>query len=375
VRATPISDLREIASHFELDGNFVSADRYGSGHINDTFLVTVARGSANVRYILQRINKHVFRNPVSLLENIRRVTEHLQSRSVGSGQCLTLVATNDGADYFLDQHQEYWRVYHFVAGARTIDTAQSREQAQEAAAIFGRFQSQLSDLPGPRLHETIPDFHNTLVRYRQFRHALERDSCGRARHCGTEIDRALSFEQGAGVLAELQAAGDLPERIVHNDAKLNNVMFDERSGAATCVIDLDTVMPGLVLYDFGDLVRSVATSAAEDETNFSRIEMRLDYFQALAEGYLGSAMEFLTEAEIGRLAIAGKIITIETGLRFLADYLSGDEYFRTHRPQHNLDRCRAQFALAVSIDAQLAAMEDIVAGFVSRVNRNGQASL
>jgi len=363
---TPISDLREIASRFELDGDFVSAGRYGGGHINDTFLVNVARGSANARYILQRINKQVFRDPVSLMENIRRVTEHLQSRSTDGSHCLTLVAATGGNDYFLDQEQQYWRVYRFVEGARTIDRAESREQAREAAAIFGRFQSLLSDLPGPRLHETIPDFHDTPARYRQFRQALERDSYDRAGYCGAEIDRALSFEEGAGTLAELQAAGGLPERIAHNDSKLNNVMFDERSGAATCVIDFDTVMPGLVLYDFGDLVRSATTSATEDETDFSRIEMRLDYFEALAEAYLGAAMDFLIDEEIGCLALAGKIITIEIGLRFLTDYLSGDEYFRTHRPRQNLDRCRSQFAFAVSIDEQLAAMEDVVAGIASR---------
>jgi len=371
VRTIPISDLREIASQFELDGNFVAADRYGRGHINDTFLINVARGTGYARYILQRINKRVFRDPVSLMENIRRVTGHLQSRSTDGSHCLKLVTTNAGDYYFLDPEQQYWRVYQFVAGARTLDRVESREQAREAAAIFGRFQGLLCDLPGPRLHETIPDFHNTPARYRQFRQALEQDPLGRAGDCGAEIERALSFEQGAGVLAELQVAGELPERIAHNDTKLDNVMFDEDSGTATCVFDLDTVMPGLVLYDFGDLVRSATTSAAEDETDLSRIIMRLDYFEALAEGYLGAAMDFLTEGEIGHLAIAGKIITVETGLRFLTDYLSGDEYFRIQRPQQNLDRCRSQFALAASIDEQLAAMEDVVTGLVSRLKNNG----
>jgi len=330
----------------------------------------VAHRNGHTRYILQRINKHVFRDPVSLMVNIRRVTEHLQSRIDDGSHCLTLVATDEGGDCFFDQEQQYWRVYRFIAGARTVDRARNREQARQAAAIFGRFQSLLCDLPGPRLYETIPGFHDTPARYRQFRQALDRDPYDRARQCGAEIDNALSFEQGAGVLAELQAAGELPERIAHNDTKLNNVMFDERSGAATCVIDLDTVMPGLVLHDFGDLVRSATTSATEDEPDPSRIEMRLDYFSALAEAYLDATMDFLTAEEIGCLALAGKIITIETGLRFLTDYLSGDEYFRTHRPGHNLDRCKSQFALAASIDAQLAAMEDVVAGLVSRLASN-----
>ena len=308
------------------------------------------------------------------MENIRRVTEHLQSKDTGSRSSLSLIAANDGSFLFLDDDAEYWRVYRFVEGARTYDAVQSTTQARAAAATFGRFQNLICDLPAPRLHETIPDFHNTPARYRQFFEILERDPFDRAKHCGAEIDRARSCEEAAGALVALQNAGELPERITHNDTKLNNVLFDECSGKAICVIDLDTVMPGLAVYDFGDLVRTATMSVAEDETDLTKINMRMDYFEALAEGYLSTAVDFLSDAEIGRLAVAGEIITIETGLRFLTDYLSGDEYFRIHRPQQNLDRCRAQFALAASIGEQLGQMQMAVSRLVSGLKREQRVS-
>jgi len=361
MRKNPITDVRGAAGQFELGGRFVSADRYDRGHINDTFVISVAKDDGDARFILQRINQHVFRNPESLMENIRRVTEHLESKSDDARHCLTLVSSNDGAPFHKDDDGGYWRAYPFIESAISYDEVKSKNQAREAAAIFGRFQSLLGDLPAPRLHETIPDFHNTPARFRQFREILERDAHDRARHCGAEIDCALAYEEAAGALTALQDAGDIPERVAHNDTKLNNVMFDEHSGRAICVIDLDTVMPGSVLYDFGDLVRSATISAAEDETDLSKVRMRMDYYEALVEGYLSTAMDFLTEAEVGNLSMAGKIITIEVGLRFLTDYLSGDEYFRIHRADQNLDRCRAQFALAASIDGQFDEMQQAVA--------------
>ena len=238
--------------------------------------------------------------------------------------------------------------------------------------MFGQFQNQVSDLPGPRLHETIRDFHNTPARYRQFHTARAVDAHDRARHCIPEIEWALAHEQAAGSLLALQQAGEIPERVTHNDTKLNNVMFDEQSGKALCVIDLDTVMPGIVLYDFGDLVRSATMTAAEDETDLSKVSMRMDYYAALVDGYLSTAISFLTDVEIENLAVSGKVITIETGLRFLTDYLSGDEYFRIQRPDQNLERCRAQFALAASIDEQLDAMHLAVASSASRARREQQ---
>lgn len=367
MRTNPIADIRGIAAQFQLGGRFISAGRYGRGHINDTFVVSVEQRTGNARFILQRINQHVFRDPLALMENVSRITEHLSKKNAGDGVYLALIPAIDGGHCYRDQDGAYWRAHSFIEGARSYDEVASATQAREAAAMFGRFQSMVSDLPGRRLHETIPDFHNTPTRYAQFRRARTVDAHDRARHCMREIEWVLAHEQAAGSLRALQEAGQIPERITHNDTKLNNVMFDEQSGKALCVIDLDTVMPGLVLYDFGDLVRTATMTATEDEPDLSRVGARMDYFEALVEGYLSTAMAFLTDVEIKNLAVAGKVITIETGLRFLTDYLSGDEYFRIHRPDHNLDRCRAQLALAASIDGQLADMQSVVANVAARI--------
>ncbi len=372
MRKKPITDIRGIAAQFGLGGRFISADRYGGGHINDTFVVNVEKDDGDARFILQRINQHVFDDPVSLMENVWRITEHLKRKSDESRNCLSLVPTNEGEHCYQDDDGGYWRAYPFIEGACTYDEVESTSQAREAAAMFGRFQKKVCDLPGPRLHETIPGFHNTPARYRQFHAARTVDAHDRAKHCIPEIEWALAHEQVAGSLHALQEAGEIPERITHNDTKLNNVMFDEQSGKAICVIDLDTVMPGLALYDFGDLVRSATMTAAEDETDLSKVSMRMDYYEALVEGYLSTAMSFLTDAEIENLALSGQVITIETGLRFLTDYLSGDEYFRIHRPDQNLDRCRTQFALAASIDEQLDEMQRVVGSVASRIKSERQ---
>jgi aminoglycoside phosphotransferase (APT) family kinase protein len=295
------------------------------------------------------------------MENVRRITEHLQDKCGEGRTSLSLLPTREGEHFHIDESDEYWRMYRFLEGVRSYDSVPSVAHAREAAAEFGRFQDLLRDLPGPRLKETIPDFHNTQARYEQFHEARARDTHDRARHCTPEIDSALVHEACAVSLLALKAAGDIPERITHNDTKINNVMFDLHSDNAACVIDLDTVMPGIALYDFGDLVRTATTTAAEDERDLSRIAMRMDYYEALVDGYLGTAGQLLIEAEVENLALSGKIITIETGVRFLSDYLSGDEYFRVERPHHNLDRCRAQFALAASIDDALSDMQKVAA--------------
>jgi aminoglycoside phosphotransferase (APT) family kinase protein len=291
------------------------------------------------------------------MENIGRVTDHLRTKCTGIHTSLSLVPTVDGGHFHVDESGEFWRMYRYLEGTRSYDSIPSIAHAREAAAEFGRFQAMLRDLPGPRLHETITGFHDTPARYAQLHESLASDVHDRVKHCAPEIDRALAWEAGAGSLIDLQRAGKIPERITHNDTKINNVMFDLNSDKAVCVIDLDTVMPGLALNDFGDMVRTATTAAAEDETDLSRITMRMDYYEALVDGYLATAGESLNEAEVENLAVAGKIITIETGIRFLSDYLNGDEYFRVQRPQQNLDRCRAQFALAISIDKQLGDMQ------------------
>lgn len=320
-----------------------------------------------MRFVLQRINKSVFRDPAALMDNVQRVTVHLRERNSTGLHSLTLVPTVDGDHFRVDDSGEYWRMFRFIEGATSFDTVPSPAHAREAARQFGRFQAMLADLPGPRLRETIPHFHDTPFRYATFHEARERDVQHRSKHCMPEIDWALAREDCAALLSRLHEAGEIPERITHNDTKINNVLFDVESGKAICVIDLDTVMPGLAPHDFGDLVRTATSPAAEDETELQKIEMRMDYFEALVDGYLGATAGYLTEAEVESLALAGKIITIETGLRFLTDYLSGDSYFRVDSPEQNLQRCRAQFALADSIDKQLAEMQRVTSDAYHRL--------
>lgn len=314
-----------------------------------------------MRFILQRINKNVFEEPAALMDNVRRVTEHLQNKRTAGHSTLSLLPTRDGGHFHVDEAGDYWRMYHFLEGARSYDSPPSVAHAHAAAAEFGHFQKLLRDLPGPRLNETIADFHNTRARYAQLDDALAADVLGRTTHCRREIDWALDQEACAGSLIDLQRAGEIPERITHNDTKINNVMFDVATDKAVCVIDLDTVMPGLALNDFGDMVRTVTSPTAEDEADLSRVTMRMDYYEALVNGYLGAAGTLLNEVEVANLALSGKIITLETGIRFLADYLSGDQYFRVPHPQQNLDRCRAQFALVASIDDALDEMQKLTA--------------
>jgi len=356
-------DFREIVSHFQIDGQFDSAHRFGSGHINDTFLVHTDGNPDAAHFILQRIDKYVFSDPSALMENISRVTEHLSKKGV---KCLTLIPTVDEQSFYKSPDDEHWRIYEFVPGAVAYDKVSGTDQARVAAAMFGGFQELVADLPGPRLNETIPDFHNTPARYSIFHDAVREDACDRVRHCREQIDRALAWEEQAGTLVALYETEQIPERIIHNDTKLNNLLFDQSSGEPICVIDLDTVMPGVALYDFGDMVRTATSPTDEDATDLSSIGLRLQYFEALVEGFVGATSGFITEPEIEHLSISGKIITIEIGLRFLTDYLCGDKYFGSQRPGQNLDRCRAQFALVTSIEEQFDEMQGIVSRVKSR---------
>ena len=356
----PAHDVRAIAREIQLYGEFLEAIPYGTGHINDTYCVTFDQAGAPARYILQRINHNVFKNPVALMENVRRVTAHLAGKLAGerdaSRSVLTLVPARDGQAWVRDAQGNYWRGYLFVEKARTYDTVQSPRQAFEAARAFGRFQGLLADLPAPRLHDTIPGFHHTPRRFARLEEVIMADPCGRVVQAGVEIEFALRRKAITGVLL---AAG-LPERVTHNDTKLNNVMLDDATGAGICVIDLDTVMPGLALYDFGDMVRTATCAVKEDVRDLGLVQMQFPMFEAILRGYLASAAGFLTPAERHLLAFSGKLITFEIGVRFLTDFLEGDVYFKTHRPGHNLDRCRMQFKLAESIERQEEAMNRLV---------------
>jgi len=362
--------LQTVGANFTIPGTFVSGQSYGSGHINDTFAVTYRQQEKLTRYIHQRINHKIFKDPVALMENIARVTAHqgLRLRADGATdierRSLTTIPSRDGRSYHVDPDGNTWRTYIFIEGAKTYDSIESTAQAREAAKSFGEFQKHLTDIPGGRLHETIPDFHHTPKRFKTLISAIEEDSCNRAGEARTEIDFILRREELTGVLIEKQAAGLIPERITHNDTKLNNVMLDDLSMEGICVIDLDTVMPGLVLYDFGDMVRTATSPRPEDERDLSMISMQMPMFRALVDGYLTATHDFLTSAEKDHLAFSGKLITLEIGIRFLTDFLHGDTYFKIKRDGHNLDRCRTQLRMVESIEQNEEAMNKVVQTWV-----------
>ncbi len=361
-----IERLTDLTNRFVVEGNLVEAIPHGSGHINDTFALRLTATRGDRRYILQRINRRVFKNVPALMENIARVCRHIRGCLEAEGRddvdrrALSLIPTRHGQDFLLDDAGEYWRLYPFIESARTCDIIQSNKQVYEAARTFGHFQRYLVDLPGPRLHETIPEFHHTRARFNAFLNAVKDDACGRVASARNEIAFARSREAIVDILVDQQAAGILPERITHNDTKINNVLMDAETQEGLCVIDLDTVMPGLALYDFGDMTRTATNTAAEDERDLSRMGCDLARFDVLTRGYLSATHHFLNEAEIQQLPFAGILITFETGLRFLTDYLSGDTYFRVHRDGHNLDRARAQFKLMTSMEDQRERMQQIV---------------
>lgn len=355
-------NLEAVCRHFALPGKLTLAEAFGSGHINTTYRIVTAGPNREHRYILQRINSEIFTDVPALMENIARVCSHV-ARSKSNPEedrQLRLVETREAKAYHEHEDGTFWRVYAFIEGAETHDLIRDPAQAYEAALAFGRFQALLTDLPPPRLHDTIPNFHNTRRRYDAFAEAVEIDACNRAIHAREEIEFARAREPLVDVLVGLQSQGSLPERITHNDTKINNVMLDSETGKAVCVIDFDTIMPGLSLYDFGDMARSATNSAPEDEPDASKVHVQLPVFEALVKGYLEYAHRFLNEVEIAHLVASARLITFEIGLRFLADYLQGDTYFKTERPAHNLDRCRSQFALVRSMEKHESDMCDIV---------------
>ena len=361
-----ITKVKTVKDQFEILGDFVSAAPYGSGHINDTLRVIINQGGAEVHYIFQRINDSIFKNPPSLMENIERVTEHIfqkiqdEGDSDTSRHSLYLIKSKRGKSYVRDEEGKYWRAYIFIEKAQTYDVIETKDQAYEAARAFGLFQKDLADLTGGRLCETIPDFHNTPQRLANLEKAIEADVCGRVKDVQAEIDFVMKRKADTSKLIDLHNEGKIPERITHNDTKLNNVMIDDATGKGVCVIDLDTVMPGLVHYDFGDMVRTSTSPAAEDEKDLSKVTMQFDMFESLLRGYLSTANDFLNSTEREMLPFSGKLITLEIGIRFLTDYLEGDVYFKTHREGHNLDRCRTQFKLVESIEEQMEEMMNLL---------------
>jgi len=358
--------LRELSKQFQIYGEILHAEPCKIGHINETYTVTYDQGGTLVRYIHQRINTSVFKDPEAVMKNIMRVTTHIRHKLETQGareitrRTLTVVPTRDGQPFYRNAKDECWRAFIFIERAQTFEAVKSPEQAFEAGQAFGNFQCLLSDLQGERLAETIPDFHHTRKRFMALQKAIEEDHCNRARLAKKEIDFALKQEPMVDVLLNALAAGELPERITHNDTKFNNVMLDAETGRQMCVLDLDTVMPGLVHYDFGEMVRTTTSPTLEDELDLSKVRVRMPMFEALARGYLSAAQSFLTPKEKSLLAFSGKLITFTIGIRFLTDFLVGDTYFRVHRPNHNLDRCRTQFKLVESIERQEEAMQKLI---------------
>lgn len=364
------NQIEAVVKQYDLRGTLLTAEPYGTGHINDTFALVVDQAGRPVRYILQRINNDIFKDPPALMSNISRVTAHIANCVSGlddaSRRTLTVVPTRAGRSYETDAEGNYWRVYLFIERARTYDVVDEPARAAAAARAFGTFIRQLDRFPARELHETIPEFHHTPSRFAALVRAVETDRCNRAAGVKKEIAFFTDREADVHRLVRLLRAGQIPLRVTHNDCKLNNVMIDDLTGEGICVIDLDTVMPGLALYDFGDMVRTATSAAAEDERDLDRVHMQLPMFRALVEGFIAGAGAILTADEIEQLPFAGKLITLETGMRFLTDYLNGDVYFKIARPTHNLDRCRTQCRLVESIEQQEEAMHREVARVVKK---------
>ena len=354
--------IEKAAYAFQIDGNPVCCQELSQGHINQTMKITTDTGA---EYVLQKINKYVFRNPIRLMSNVSSVTDYLHQRVEDSRHALHFIPTEKGLYYHRDRKGEFWRMYNFVGGF-CLNTPESDEDFYQSALAFGRFQQLLSDFPANSLYETIPEFHNTIDRYNQFRASVETDPCGRAALARQEIKFLLKREELGGTLQRMRESGELPLRVTHNDTKLNNVLLDRKTRQALCVLDLDTVMPGLSLYDFGDAIRFGAATAAEDEPDVEKMEMNLHLFEVYTRGYLEAAPS-LTDKEVEMLPMGALIMTLEVATRFLKDYIDGDLYFKTAYPEHNLIRARTQIKLVADMQSKWDEMNRIVAEVAAQV--------
>ena len=359
-------NFRSLVKKFAFKGEFIDAAPYGFGHINDTYaLIFQLETQTQQRYILQRINHNVFKDPVGVMHNLELITHHLQGKIKSQGgdpqrETINLIPTNDGTSYYQDEDGEYWRAEVFIEDAQTYQIPKEPAHYYNASSAFGRFSNLLADFPVNELAVTIPDFHHTPKRFENFIKALENDPKNRSQHMKPEIQFLLNREAETSVLVHLSETGQIPFRVTHNDTKFENVMIDDRTGQGICVIDLDTVMPGWIDFDFGDAVRSGSNPAAEDEVNLDKVYFDLEIFDHLAHGFLDTAGDMLTPIEVQNLAFAARLITLEQALRFLTDHLMGDVYYRIHRPGHNLDRCRTQIKLIQDMEAVFDQMEKIV---------------
>lgn len=356
----------EVIQHFQYEGRLTDDRPYGSGHINDTYLLTFDTADLkSVKIILQRMNKTVFARPVELMENITGVTSHLRKKIVENGgdperETLNVIPAADGKSYYKDSFGDYWRSYKYITDATSYDKVEKSEHFYQSAVAFGNFQRLLADYPAETLHETIKGFHDTKARFQTFKEAVEKDCAGRAASARDEIQFVLDREEIANYFDDLLSRGEIPLRVTHNDTKLNNIMIDNNTGKGICVIDLDTVMPGLAVNDFGDSIRFGASTAAEDETDLSKVSCSMELFELYAKGYIEGCGGKLTKKEIELMPMGAKVMTFECGMRFLTDYLQGDTYFKIHREKHNLDRTRTQFKLVEDMERKWYTMKGII---------------
>ena len=364
MKSVTLSLLQSAANAFDFGGPVLcDAHHYGEGHINDTFVVW--REDHSKRFILQRINTDTFTDPVGLMENVCGVTRHLRAKILAEGgdparETLNVIPTLSGSTCYLDADGGAWRAYDFVEDTICLQQVGSEADFRTVAETLGKFQNQLADYPASTLHETIARFHDTPNRYANFEKALAADALGRAKNITSEIEFIHAREQDCYVLLDQLAAGEIPLRVTHNDTKINNVLIDAATGKGICVIDLDTVMPGLSAYDFGDSIRTGANDCAEDEPDQSKVHFDLHLYEVFAKGYLSTAGASMRRAEKKSLAWGARLMTLECGIRFLTDYLEGDHYFHIAHPDHNLDRARTQFTLVRQMEEVFDQMLEIV---------------
>lgn len=355
-------EAQEIIRQFALESPVVETEPFGNGHINDTYRFKTEDGAY---YILQKMNTSIFKNPDELMENICGVTDYLKEKIRERGgnparETLDFIRTKEGAAYFRTEEGDCWRICRFIEGATCYDEVKTPRDFYNSALAFGQFQAELSEYPAETLHETIPQFHDTVKRFADFKKAVEEDKMGLADRVRDEIEFAYAREADTHVLGDLLAKGEIPLRVTHNDTKLNNIMIDDETGKGICVIDLDTVMPGLAVNDFGDSIRFGANTAAEDEPDWTKMTLDLELYETYVKGFVEGCAGRLTAKELEMLPMGAKIMTYECGIRFLADYLEGDVYFKVHRPEQNLDRCRTQFALVADMEKKWDKMHEIV---------------
>lgn len=361
-----MNDIKHILESFNFKGELISCEIFGSGHINTTYMAIYNEESKISKYIVQKVNINVFKNIDALMDNVFAVTSFLRDKIKENGgdsnrETLNYIKTADGHKYLKCDNGDCYRAYKFVDDSKSYNSVDSAEIFGKSGVAFGRFQKYLSDFPATTLNETIPNFHNTIWRFEnEFLPAVKNDLKGRASTCENEIEFVMQRKEDCSRLVNLIEKGELPIRVTHNDTKLNNVIFDESTDDAICVIDLDTVMPGLALYDFGDSIRFGANTCAEDEADTSKVAINLEYFKAYAKGFLSEAGESFNQCELDNLAFSAKLMTFECGMRFLTDYLNGDTYFKTAYDNHNLVRAKSQFALVKDMESKMSEMEEII---------------